>query len=433
MVTTFSALPDTPYQKTTLPNGIRVVTGPMTGVKSASLIFYYGVGSRYEPANLGGVSHFLEHMVFKGTERRPHPMMISQEVEGVGGILNAATGRESTNYWAKVPSTHFHVAFDVLADILRNSVIDAAELEKERAVIYEEIRSIQDSPEDLVHEVIDEVVWGDQGIGRSIAGTEETVGNITRDNMADFWRRNYGPDRLVVAAAGDIAHETVVELTERFFGDLEPATDADEWVPTVDTQQESRVHLLTRDTEQAHICLAMPALSYTTERRYVQSTIEAVLSSGMSSRLFQEIRENRGLVYSVYGYFRPYIDIGQGVVYAGTDLERVEETVSATIGELRKLRDEPVPEDELRRTKDLRKGRLLMGLEDSRSVAAWIGSQEATYGEIKTPEQVMERIEAVTVEEVQDLSSELFRGDRMSLAVVGPYDDEAVFRDLLQV
>jgi predicted Zn-dependent peptidase len=177
----------------------------------------------------------------------------------------------------------------------------------------------------------------------------------------------------------------------------------------------------------------MPALSYATERRYVQSTIEAVLSSGMSSRLFQEIRENRGLVYSVYGYFRPYIDIGQGVVYAGTDLERVEETVSATIGELRKLRDEPVPEDELRRTKDLRKGRLLMGLEDSRSVAAWIGSQEATYGEIKTPEQVMERIEAVTVEEVQELSSELFRGDRMSLAVVGPYDDEAAFRDLLQV
>lgn len=433
MVTTFSALPDTPYQKTTLPNGIRVVTGPMTGVKSASLIFYYGVGSRFEPANLCGVSHFLEHMVFKGTERRPHPMMISQEVEGVGGILNAGTGRENTNYWAKVPSTHFSVAFDVLADILRNSLIDAAELEKERAVIYEEIRSIQDSPEDLVHEVIDEVVWGDQGIGRSIAGTEETVGNITRDNMVDFWRRNYGPDRLVVAAAGDVAHETVVELTERFFGDLQPVEGADEWAPAVDDQKESRVRLLDRDTEQAHLCLAMPALSYSTERRYVQSTIEAVLSSGMSSRLFQEIRENRGLVYSVYGYFRPYIDVGQGVVYAGTDLERVEETISATIGELRKLRDEPVPEDELRRTKDLRKGRLLMGLEDSRSVAAWIGSQEATYGEIKTPEQVMERIEAVTVEDVLELSAELFRSDRLSLAVVGPYDDEAVFRELLQV
>ncbi len=428
-----STLPETPYEKTTLPNGVRIVTGPMTGVKSASLIFYYGVGSRYEPAGIAGVSHFLEHMLFKGTERRPHPMMISQEVEGVGGVLNAATGRESTNYWAKVPSTHFALAFDVLADILRNSVIDAAELDKERSVIFEEIRSIQDSPEELVHEVIDEVVWGEQGVGRSIAGSEETVGTVDRAGMVDFWRRNYGPDRLVVAAAGDLQHDAVVELTDRFFGDLEPVTGSNQWETTLNTQNEPRVRLVQRETEQAHLCLAMPALPYTTERRYVQSTIEAVLSSGMSSRLFQEIREKRGLVYSVYGYFRPYADVGQGVVYAGTDLERVEETITATVGELRKLRDEPVPADELRRTKDLRNGRLLMGLEDSRSVAGWIGSQEATYGEIRTPEQVMEKIEAVTVEEVQELAGELFRDERLSLALVGPYDDEPKFRDLLRL
>ena len=192
----------TPYHKTVLPNGIRVVTGPTTGVKSTSLIFYYGVGSRYEPAEVAGVSHFLEHMLFKGTERRPDPMLISQEVEGVGGVLNAATGRESTSYWCKVPSTHFATSFDVLADIVRNSVIDRTELDKERSVIVEEIRSINDAPEDLVHEVIDEVVWGEQGIGRSIAGTEETVANVDRAGMIDFWRRNYGPDRLVVAAGG---------------------------------------------------------------------------------------------------------------------------------------------------------------------------------------------------------------------------------------
>ncbi|MDQ3411576.1 MAG: insulinase family protein, partial [Chloroflexota bacterium] len=356
-----------------------------------------------------------------------------QEVEGVGGVLNAATGRESTNYWAKVPSTHFALAFDVLADILRNSVIDAAELDKERSVIFEEIRSIQDSPEELVHEVIDEVVWGEQGVGRSIAGSEETVGTVDRAGMVDFWRRNYGPDRLVVAAAGDLQHDAVVELTDRFFGDLEPVTGSNQWETTLNTQNEPRVRLVQRETEQAHLCLAMPALPYTTERRYVQSTIEAVLSSGMSSRLFQEIREKRGLVYSVYGYFRPYADVGQGVVYAGTDLERVEETITATVGELRKLRDEPVPADELRRTKDLRNGRLLMGLEDSRSVAGWIGSQEATYGEIRTPEQVMEKIEAVTVEEVQELAGELFRDERLSLALVGPYDDEPKFRDLLRL
>ena len=421
------------YYRTVLPNGVRIVTGPMTGVRSASLIFYYGVGSRYERPRIQGVSHFLEHMLFKGTEKRPDPMMVSQEIEGVGGMLNAATGRESTNYWCKVPSTHFPLAFEVLADILRNSVIDAAELDKERSVIIEEIRSVQDSPEDLVHDVIDEVVWGDQGIGRPIAGTEETVTNIDRDQMVDFWRNNYRPERLVVAAGGDITHEQVVELTGRDFGDLPATGPGDEFDLTVSDQNEARIRLVDRETEQAHLCLAMPALSYSTERRYVQGTIEAILSSGMSSRLFQEIREKRGLVYSVYGYFRPYADIGQAVIYAGTDLERVEETVGALVEELRKLRDDGVPAEELQRTKDLRKSRLLMGLEDSRSVASWVGSQELTYGEIKTPEEVMVKIEEVTARQVQELANEIFQPEKLSLALIGPYDDPKPFTELLRM
>lgn len=419
------------YQKTTLKNGVRIVTGPMTGVRSASLVFYYGVGSRFERPAISGVSHFLEHMLFKGTELRPDPMQISQEIEGIGGILNAATGREATNYWAKVPSTHFGMSFDVLADILNNSVIDEGELEKERSVIYEEIRSIFDSPEDLVHEVIDEVVWGDQGVGRSIAGTEETVANIDRDGMIDFWKRNYTPSRMVVASGGDVDHDEAVALAEKHFGDLAPDKPADEYDRATVSQSEPRVHLIDKETEQAHLCISMPAIPYTDERRYVQGTIEAVLSSGMSSRLFQEIREKRGLVYSVYGYFRPYEDVGQGVFYAGTDLERVEETIEALIEELRKVRDEPLPADELQRTKDLRKGRLLMGLEDSRSVASWVGSQELTYGEIKTPEEVMEKIEEVTTEQVQELAQEIFREEMLSLALVGPYSDPAPFASLL--
>jgi predicted Zn-dependent peptidase len=420
-----------PYHKTTLPNGVRVVTGPMSGVKSATLILSYTVGSRYEPAPISGVSHFLEHMLFKGTERRPDPKQISAEIEGVGGVLNAATSQEGTSYWFKAPSSHFASSYDVLADIVRNSVIDAKELEKERSVILEEIRSTQDAPEELIHDVIDEVIWGDQSLGRSIAGTVETVSGIGRDTMVDYWRRNYEPGRLVVAAGGDVDHDEVVALTERYFGDLEERPNPDQRTDTISDQTDARVRLVERDTEQAHLCLGLPALSYATERRYVQSTIEAVLSSGMSSRLFQEIREQRGLVYSVYGYFRPFADIGQGVMYAGTDLERVEETVEALVGELRKLRDEAVPEEELRRTKDLRKGRLLMGFEDSRSVAAWIGSQEATYGEIKTPEEVMAKIEAVTAAEVQDLAQELFRPERLSLALIGPYHDPEPFRRLL--
>ncbi len=196
---------------------MRVVTGPMSGVRSASLIFYYNVGSRYERAEHSGVSHFLEHMLFKGTPKRPDPMQISQAIEGIGGMLNAATGRESTSYWAKVPSTHFAMSFDVLADVIRNSVIDGAELDKERSVIVEEIRSIFDSPEDLVHEVIDEVVWGAQGVGRGIAGTEDTVANVDRDVMFDFWQRNYTPSRLVIASGGEVDHDEVVELAEELF------------------------------------------------------------------------------------------------------------------------------------------------------------------------------------------------------------------------
>lgn len=423
----------TMHEKTTLANGVRVVTGSMTGVRSASLIFHYNIGSRYEPAEIAGVSHFLEHMLFKGTERRPDPMTISEQIEGVGGMLNAATGRESTSYWSKVPSTHFALAFDVLADMLRNSVFDQTELDKERRVIFEEIRSVQDVPEDLVHDVIDELVWGSDPVGREIAGTEETVGNTSRDHMMDFWRRNYSPERLVIAAGGDIQHADVVALAERYFADLPAASNQHQHERALIDQDAKRIKVINRETEQAHLCVAFPALSYHDERRYAQSTIEAILSSGMSSRLFQEIREKRGLVYSVYGYFRGYEDVGQGVIYAGTDLERVQETIEAIVEELRKLRDVAVPADELERTKTLRKGRLLMGLEDSRSVASWIGGQEATYGEIKTPEEIMELIDEVTIEDVQTLANELVREDRLNLALIGPYPDSDPFAKLLSL
>lgn len=420
-----------PYEKTTLPNGVRIVTGRMEGVKSASLIIAYNVGSRIEPAPIAGVAHFLEHMLFKGTTNRPDPLTISQEIESVGGILNAGTGRENTSYWAKVPGMHLALAFEVLADMLRNSVFDAEELEKERKVIFEEIRAIQDIPEDMVHDVIDQLVWGTDPVGRDVAGSEETVANIDREAMVDFFHRNYGADRLVIAAGGDVNHDEVVALAERFFGDLPVTINPHTSTVAKSDQTEKRIKLITRDTEQAHLCLGFPALSYYDDRRYVQSTIEAILSSGMSSRLFQEIREKRGLVYSVYGYFRSHEDIGQGVIYAGTDTERVKETIEAIMTELKKLRDEPVPEDELERTKTLRKGRLLMGLEDSRSVASWVGSQEATYGYIETPEEMMVHIDAVTPAQVQELANDLLQERFMNLVLIGPYAREREYLPLI--
>lgn len=424
---------DRPYEKTTLANGVRVVTGRMEGVRSASLIMAYNVGSRIEPAPIAGIAHYLEHMLFKGTENRPDPMTISQEIESVGGILNAGTGRENTSYWAKVPGPHLALAFDVLADMLRNSTFDPAEMEKERKVIFEEIRAVQDIPEDMVHDVIDQLVWGDDPVGRDVAGNEETVTAIDRETMLEFFHRNYGADRLVIAASGDIQHADVVALTEKYFGDLPVTMNPHGNTPVQYLQNEPRVRLVTRDTEQAHLCLGFPALSYFDERRYAQSTIEAILSSGMSSRLFQEIREKRGLVYSVYGYFRSHEDVGQGVIYAGTDTERVKETIEAIVGELKKLRDIPVPADELERTKTLRKGRLLMGMEDSRSVASWVGSQESTYGYIETPEEIMAHIDAVTVEDVQSLAQDLLQDKLFNLVLIGPYTREREYLPLLSM
>lgn len=410
------------YEKTQLPNGIRVVTSRMPHVRSATVIVYVAVGSRYERDEVAGVSHFLEHMLFKGTERRPDPVLISEAIEGVGGMMNASTGREHTDYWVKVPSQHLELAFDVLADMLRHSLFDPTELEKERHVIVEEIHGIHDTPDDYVHDLVDQALWDGHPIGRPIIGSEETVEAITRDDLVTYLAQHYRADRVVLAAAGDLTHQQVVELAERYFGDLEPGGGADPHPARLDDARPS-ARILARPTEQAHLCVALPALPYRDERRFVQGMLDAVLSSGMSSRLFKEIRERQGLAYEVYGYLREYADVGQAVIYAGTDVERAERALRAVRGELDKLVREPVPEEELERTKELRIGRIVMGLEDSRAVAGWIGGQELVFGEVLTPEEVIRRIRAVTSEEIQALAQELFRPERFALAAIGPFED----------
>ncbi|MCX2726708.1 pitrilysin family protein [Thermomicrobium sp. 4228-Ro] len=410
------------YEKTQLPNGIRVVTSRMAHVRSATVIVYVGVGSRYESDQMAGISHFLEHMLFKGTARRPDPVLISEAIEGVGGIMNASTGREHTDYWVKVPSQHLELAFDVLADMLQHSLFDPTELEKERHVIVEEIRGIRDTPDDYVHDLVDQALWAGHPIGRPIIGSEETVQAITREELLAYLAQHYRADRLVVAAAGDLTHGQVVEFVERYFGDLAPGGPADPHPARLDDARPG-VRILARPTEQAHLCVALPALPYRDERRFVQGMLDAVLSSGMSSRLFKEIRERQGLAYEVYGYVREYADVGQAVIYTGTDIERAERALRAVRGELDKLVREPVPVDELERTKELRVGRIVMGLEDSRAVAGWIGGQELAFGEVLTPEEVIARIRAVTSEEIQALAQELFRPERFALAAIGPFED----------
>ncbi len=418
-------------QRTRLDNGVRVVTSRMDHVRSASLIIYIKAGARHEPDEHAGVSHFVEHMVFKGTKRRPDPISITREIEEFGGVVNAGTSREHTSYWIKVPSVHLEKSYDVLADMLLESTFREEELEKERRVIFEEIHGIYDTPDDYIHDVIDELVWAGQPIGRPIIGSEATIRSMGRDDVLGFMRANYHPNRVVISAAGNVDHDRVVEMVERTFGQL-PAGTPPDLVPSRISQTAPRVKVLERTTEEAHIALGLPGIAYTDDRRQVQDTIDAILSSGMSSRLFEEIRERRGLAYAVFSYFRGYQDAGQGVIYAGTDPGKVQETVSAVIEELWRIRDERVPDEELARTRELRKGRISLGLEDSRAVAGWIGSQELLFDEILTPDQVMEEIDAVTSEQVQELARVLMRPDRLNLAIIGPFSDDDKFRTLLE-
>ncbi len=418
-------------EKTVLANGVRVLSYTMPHVRSASISFTYSVGSRYEPDEHAGISHFIEHMLFKGTPTRPTPERIAEQIEGVGGMLNAYTSREQTGYWAKVPSTHFGLAFDVLGDMLRNSLFDPGELEKERGVIIEEIRASDDDPTDVVGELINRVVWEEQPVGRPIAGSEETVSGIDRGAMLAYLGRHYNPANLVISVAGNITHPEVVARAEALFGDL-PTGQPVQLDHARMRQTAPRAGLVGRPDKQANLMLALPGLSYRDERRFVQRTLDVILGSGMSSRLFIEIRERRGLAYSVGSYFNQLSDVGNGIVYAGVDPGKADETVAAIVGELHRLRDVPVPADELARSKEFRKGRILMGLEDSHSVASWLSSHEILYGTVPTPEEVTARIDAVTAADVQTLARELFTPQRYSLAVVGPYDDEARFRKLLE-
>jgi predicted Zn-dependent peptidase len=369
-------------------------------------------------------------MLFKGSEHYPTAREISEAIEGVGGILNAATAKEYTVYWTKVPASYFDLAFDVLADMILNSKYDPEEVEKERKVIFEELNMTLDSPSDLVTDLIDEVIWGKQPIGRNILGTRESLAAITRDSLVAYEHEHYSPNRMIVSVAGFIQHDRVVDKVNSLFGDLLPETISSPAVAKSD-QKEPRLDIYFKETEQVNFCLAVPALPYNHPDRYVLNMMDTILGHGMSSRLFLEIREKQGLCYSVQSYSSQYRDVGAEIVYAGVDPNRVEGSITSVLQELGKLRTELVPETELVKAKEYSKGRLVLGLEDSRGLATWSGSQELLLGTILTIEEVMRLIDEVSAEDVYRLANAMLRDDKLNLAIVGPYKDKEPFRKLL--
>lgn len=420
------------YRKTVLDNGLRILTSAMPHTRSVSIGFFVGVGSRYESDEQGGVSHFIEHMLFKGTAKRPTAREIAVAIEGIGGVFNASTGREASLYWAKVAQPHLDIAIDVLVDMLRRAKFEPEEINRERRVIIEEINLTLDMPDSLVHLLINELVWPSHPLGRDVAGTKESLGTLVREDLLTHLKHHYQPSNIVVSVAGNVEHEAVVEKIAAFLGDWAVGEVAS-YRPAEVNQTDPRLRIHYRETEQGHLCLSVPGIPRDHPDRFKLRLLNTVLGEGMSSRLFTEIREKRGLAYSINSYVSPMHDTGAVGVYAGVDPRRIEDAIKAILAEWDRLRQESVPADELAKAKEFVKGRLLLQMEDSFSVAAWFGRQEVLSPEVLTVNEVIEAIDAVTVTDIQRVAQGLFLGERLNLAVVGPFEDGKGFRELLEL
>jgi predicted Zn-dependent peptidase len=418
------------YQKSTLANGLRVITVPMSHVRSATVAVFVRTGSRYETKEEAGISHFIEHMHFKGTKNRPVPQQISEAVEKVGGYLNAGTDREMTSYWAKVPKPAFEMTVELLSDMLLNSLLRAKDIEGERKVILEEINSINDSPQQRADMLIDELLWPNQPLGRDAGGTKEAVSKLTRRQMLSYKGRQYAPNNAVVAVSGAFGHEEVVLTMERAFGEWQ-RTKPRTWFPAVNGKKTPRVGVRDQKTEQAHLCISYHGLSATDPDRYALDLLNNILGDGMSSRLFIDLRENRSLCYEVFSYVSHFMDDGAVTIYAGVDAKSIDEAVTGILKQVDGVMA-GVTKDEMQKAKEMTKGRLLLQTEDTRSMAAWFGAQEALRGEIKTMDDIVEAIDKVRAEDVQRVADKLLKRERALLGVVGPYKSEARFRRLLE-
>lgn len=402
----------------------------MPHVRSVTASLFVGSGSRYEPAEESGVSHFVEHVVFKGTRNFPTSKAIAEAIEGIGGVLNGGTDKELTIYWAKVMNAHLRAAMDVLADLVRSPLFDRTEVEKERQVILEEINMSLDSPQQRVNMLIDEVVWPDQPLGRDVAGDRDTVCALTEGHLENYWRRQYGPRNTVIAIAGNVRHKDVMAMAAERFGDWDGGTPAP-WFPANESQDEPRLRLERRDSEQIHLCIGIRGVSSDHPDRFIFDVLNVILGEGMSSRLFRELRENKGLVYDVHSYVNHYFDSGSLTVYAGVGTGNLEAATKAILSELAQLKEQPIPEAELAKAKEMVKGRLVLRMEDSRSVSGWIGSQELLLGKIKTVDEVVSIVESVTPSDLQRVANDYLSSKKLSVAAVGPRLDEDRLRRLL--
>ncbi|GAA2517016.1 pitrilysin family protein [Streptomyces gobitricini] len=418
-------------RRTTLPGGLRIVTETLPSVRSATFGIWAHVGSRDETPALGGATHYLEHLLFKGTHRRS-ALDISSALDAVGGEMNAFTAKEYTCYYARVLDTDLPLAIDVVCDMLTGSLIRQEDVDAERGVILEEIAMTEDDPGDVVHDLFARTMFGDTPLGRPVLGTVDTVEALTADRIRRFYKKHYDPTHLVVAAAGNIDHATVVRQVRRAFekaGAL-TRTDAAPVAPRDGRRAirtAGRVEVLSRRTEQAHVVLGVPGLARTDDRRWALGVLNTALGGGMSSRLFQEVREKRGLAYSVYSYTSGFADCGLFGVYAGCRPNQVHDVLSICRDELDRVAREGLGDDEIARAIGQLKGSTVLGLEDTGALMNRIGKSELCWGDQMSVDDMLARMAAVTPDDVRDVAAELL-GQRPSLSVIGPLKDKQADR-----
>jgi predicted Zn-dependent peptidase len=417
------------FEKSALGNGIRVVTASMPQVASVSCFVMLSAGSRYETPSSQGIAHFAEHMFFKGTERRPTARTIATEIDAIGGEFNAFTGKELTGYYVKCATETRDVALDVLTDMLLASRFDADEIEKEKGVILEEMNVYLDTPQRYVGNVYDRLLYADQPLGWDILGTKETIEGATRETFTSYLDTWYRPERIVVGIGGRLG-DGLTDRLEELLGGVEPRPTGSA-APVELPPDGSPVLLHTKTSEQAHLVLGVRGYPIGHPNRYALQLLAVVLGGGMSSRLFTEVREKRGLAYYVHAGNAAYTDTGTFYASAGVDVDRVDEAITTILGEIRAIADVPVPAEELEKARGYAKGRFVLRLESPQATIQYGLRREVLEGEIEEPDELLRHLDEVTVDDVQRVAKDLFEDRRLYLALVGPFDEPARFEKLL--
>jgi len=407
------------YKKTTFKNGLRVLTCPMRNTRSITVLILVKAGTKYEKKEENGISHFLEHMCFKGTKRRPLPLDISQEIDGVGGVFNAFTSKDWTGYFVKVDFSHFKLALDTVSDIFLHSIFKKQEIEKERGVIIEEIKMIEDTPTHYIQDLWEKILYKDQPAGWDIAGTKETVSKIQRENLINYVNKLYRAKNTVIGVAGRISQKDVTPLVKNYFSDIKRGEEGKR-KKVKEKQKEPGKLFFKKETQQTHLALGVRAFNLFDKRRYALSLLATILGGNMSSRLFQELREKRGLAYYISTSFEPNPDTGYLVTYTGINHKKIDEAVDLILKEYRRIKEKAPTEKEVNQAKEYLKGRLRLSLENSQAIASFYTRQELIKSKILTPEEEIKAIERVTSFEIKEAAKEIFRKGKLNLAVISP-------------